>query len=76
MSEFWKSTARVHRHAQEADVAEVIGEGPLARMVEMFLAEPEEQRGYLTLTGDAVEGALGLEAVRGLHRREDFPGAY
>ena len=45
MSDFWESAARVHRDAQEADVAEVIGEGPLARMVEMFLAEPEEQRG-------------------------------
>lgn len=76
MSDFWESTARVHRDAEEADVAEVIGEGPLARMVELFLAEPEEQRGHLTLTGEAVDGALRLEAVRDLHRREDFPGVY
>lgn len=40
MSEFWDSAALVHRDAREADVREVIVEGPLARMVEMFLAEP------------------------------------
>ena len=43
-------------------------------MVERFLAEPEEERRHLLLSVEDEDMDVG--AVQGLHRRDDFPGAY
>lgn len=73
--EFWNSQARVARTG-DIDVQPNIGEGSLSEMVEMFLAQPTEQREHLCLTADQFDQPLGLAEVQELHRREDFPGAY
>ena len=73
--EFWSSQARVAR-TSDIDVQPNIGEGNLSEMVEMFLAQPTEQREHLRLTGEQLDQPLGLAEVQELHRREDFPGAY
>ena len=72
---FWNSPARVRR-TEEDDVTGPIGEGTLKEMVEMFLAQPVEERRHLALSGDRLDGDLGLEQVQDLHGRDDFPGAY
>lgn len=70
----WNARAAVHRTAGE--VRNAIAEGMLADMVQRFLAEPNEERRHLTLSGDGLDGELGLADVQELHRRPDFPGAY
>ena len=72
MSVDWSTPASVHR--TEGEVRTDIAEGPLARMVERFLAEPDEQRHALLLRRGDEE--MRLDAVRALHARDDFPGAY
>ena len=73
--EFWSSQARVARNS-DIDVQPNIGEGKLSEMVEIFLAQPTEQREHLQLTGEQLDKQLGLSEFQELHRREDFPGAY
>lgn len=68
----WTAPAAVHR--TDGEVRTPIAEGPLADMVQRFLAEPEEQRRHLRLT--LADGEMDLAAVQEIHRRADFPGAY
>jgi hypothetical protein len=68
----WNALAAVHR--TEGEVRTNIAEGPLAAMVERFLAEPEGERQNLVLTNEGSE--LDLAAVQALHARDDFPGAF
>ena len=73
--QFWDSPARVVR-TETPDATGPIGEGPLREMVELFLAQPEEERHTLRLDGDELGRGLDLTQVQELHSRSDFPGAY
>jgi hypothetical protein len=68
----WNAPATVHR--TKGEVRTPIADGPLAAMVERFLAEPDEQRHHLLLTVEDED--MNLAVVEGLHRRDDFPGAF
>lgn len=68
----WNAPATVHR--TEGEVRTPIAQGPLHTMVERFLAEPEDERRHLLLTVEDED--MDVDVVQGLHRRDDFPGAY